>query len=244
MASVDPQRTKRLEAKAKSKKVLGRLGVADLELTEHEAVIAAEVPLVSFPTCASAQASIGHQPRRHHRQIRRCARAVACRLPAEHSADIGGLDPIIGQLREAIIFPLCYPQLFQSAAGLFGTPKGVLLYGPPGCGKTLLAKALARESSATFINVRTNPSHPGSSAEVRTDQSERPAEQVVRRGCPPRRRPILACTQAPAKHHLHRRDRLFHVRSRLPIPCHALTSTQARAGIVGSRGQQCQCVVY
>lgn len=55
-------------------------------------------------------------------------------------ADIGGLDPIISQLREAVIFPLCYPQLFDSAAGLFGAPKGVLLYGPPGCGKTMLAK--------------------------------------------------------------------------------------------------------
>lgn len=68
--------------------------------------------------------------------------------------DIGGLDPIISQLREAVIFPLCYPQVFESAAGLFGAPKGVLLYGPPGCGKTMLAKSLAKESGATFINVK------------------------------------------------------------------------------------------
>ena len=69
------------------------------------------------------------------------------------SADIGGLDPIIDQLRESVIYPLCAPQLFESAAGLFAAPKGVLLYGPPGCGKTLLAKALAKESGATFINL-------------------------------------------------------------------------------------------
>jgi SpoVK/Ycf46/Vps4 family AAA+-type ATPase len=68
--------------------------------------------------------------------------------------DIGGMDPIISQLREAVIFPLCYPQLFDSAAGLFGAPKGVLLYGPPGCGKTMIGKALAKESGATFINIR------------------------------------------------------------------------------------------
>ncbi|CAD6564086.1 MAG: Phosphoglucomutase-2 [Cyphobasidiales sp. Tagirdzhanova-0007] len=72
---------------------------------------------------------------------------------AVNFADIGGLDPIIDQLRESVIYPLCAPQLFESAAGLFAAPKGVLLYGPPGCGKTLLAKALAKESGATFINL-------------------------------------------------------------------------------------------
>lgn len=66
---------------------------------------------------------------------------------------IGGLDPIIADLRESVIYPLTYPQLFTSASGLLGAPKGVLLYGPPGCGKTMLAKALARESGATFINL-------------------------------------------------------------------------------------------
>lgn len=64
-------------------------------------------------------------------------------------ADIGGLDPIISQLREAVIFPLCYPQVFESAAGLFGAPKGVLLYGPPGCGKTMLAKVRSAVAQLT-----------------------------------------------------------------------------------------------
>ncbi|CAM0141815.1 mitochondrial dynamin GTPase Msp1 [Umbelopsis sp. WA50703] len=66
---------------------------------------------------------------------------------------IGGLDHIVQDLRESVIYPLCYPQLFTSASGLLGAPKGVLLYGPPGCGKTMLAKALAKESNATFINL-------------------------------------------------------------------------------------------
>ncbi|CAG8568642.1 27023_t:CDS:10, partial [Dentiscutata erythropus] len=66
---------------------------------------------------------------------------------------IGGLDPIIQSLRESVIYPLCYPQLFTSTSGLLGVSKGVLLHGPPGCGKTMLAKALARESGATFINL-------------------------------------------------------------------------------------------
>ncbi|KAH8915485.1 AAA-domain-containing protein [Atractiella rhizophila] len=68
--------------------------------------------------------------------------------------DIGGLENIIGQLRESVIFPLTHPQVFESSAGLFGAPKGVLLHGPPGCGKTMLAKALAKESGAAFINLK------------------------------------------------------------------------------------------
>ncbi|KAG6839316.1 hypothetical protein C0991_003755 [Blastosporella zonata] len=67
--------------------------------------------------------------------------------------DIGGLDPIISSLRESIIYPLLYPNLFTSSSSLLGAPKGVLLFGPPGCGKTMLAKALAKESGATFINI-------------------------------------------------------------------------------------------
>ena len=68
--------------------------------------------------------------------------------------DVGGLDPIINDLKESVIFPLCYPSSFKSSAGLFGSPKGVLLYGPPGCGKTMLAKTLAKESGAMFINIK------------------------------------------------------------------------------------------
>ncbi|KAH9932734.1 ATPase [Epithele typhae] len=66
--------------------------------------------------------------------------------------DIGGLEPIIESLRESVIFPLRFPHLFQSSS-LLGAPKGVLLFGPPGCGKTMMAKALAKESGATFINI-------------------------------------------------------------------------------------------
>ncbi|CAG8566840.1 394_t:CDS:10 [Paraglomus occultum] len=63
------------------------------------------------------------------------------------------LDQIIWSLKESVIYPLRYPQLFASKSGLLGVPKGVLFYGPPGCGKTMLAKALACESGATFINL-------------------------------------------------------------------------------------------
>ncbi len=65
--------------------------------------------------------------------------------------DIGGLDEQKRELYEAVILPLTKPSLFREVG--IEPPKGVLLYGPPGCGKTLLAKAVAAMSNATFIRV-------------------------------------------------------------------------------------------
>lgn len=67
-------------------------------------------------------------------------------------SDIAGLEEIISSLQESVIYPLLYPSIFSTST-LLSAPKGVLLYGPPGCGKTMLAKALAKESGATFINI-------------------------------------------------------------------------------------------
>jgi len=67
--------------------------------------------------------------------------------------DIGGLDHIIDELKESVIYPLTMPHLYASTSSLLTAPSGVLLYGPPGCGKTMLAKALASESGACFINL-------------------------------------------------------------------------------------------
>jgi transitional endoplasmic reticulum ATPase len=66
--------------------------------------------------------------------------------------DVGGLGTIKARLTEAVEWPLKYPHLFKQA----GTrpPKGILLSGPPGCGKTLLAKAIANESRVNFISVK------------------------------------------------------------------------------------------
>ena len=68
--------------------------------------------------------------------------------------DIGGLDGIIEELTESVIYPLTMPHLYSQHSSLLSAPSGVLLYGPPGCGKTLLAKAVANESRANFISVK------------------------------------------------------------------------------------------
>ncbi len=65
--------------------------------------------------------------------------------------DIGGLDQEIQLVREMVELPLKHPELFKRLG--IDPPKGVLLRGPPGCGKTLLAKAVANESQAHFISI-------------------------------------------------------------------------------------------
>ncbi|UZJ56311.1 hypothetical protein CBS101457_005631 [Exobasidium rhododendri] len=126
MSNMDPNKQKRLDAKKQSDEKLQSLGMRGetLKLNEYEEQIASELI-----------------------------------LPSDISVDfnsIGGLDGIINSLQESVIAPLCYPELFTGASGksgLLGAPKGVLLFGPPGTGKTMLAKALAKESGAKFINM-------------------------------------------------------------------------------------------
>jgi len=65
--------------------------------------------------------------------------------------DIGGLKPQLQRIREMIELPLRYPELFQRLG--IDAPKGVLLHGPPGCGKTLIARAIAQETEANFFSV-------------------------------------------------------------------------------------------
>jgi len=73
------------------------------------------------------------------------------KAPQESYADIGGLYDQIQEIKEAVELPLTHPELYEEIG--IRPPKGVILYGEPGTGKTLLAKAVANQTSATFLRV-------------------------------------------------------------------------------------------
>merc|ERR1711991_449398 len=73
------------------------------------------------------------------------------KAPLESYADIGGLEQQIQEVREDVELPLTHPEYYEEMG--IKPPKGVILYGVPGTGKTLLAKAVANQTSATFLRV-------------------------------------------------------------------------------------------
>lgn len=73
------------------------------------------------------------------------------KAPTESYADIGGLEQQIQEVRESVELPLLHPELYEEMG--IKPPKGVILYGAPGTGKTLLAKAVANQTSATFLRI-------------------------------------------------------------------------------------------
>jgi transitional endoplasmic reticulum ATPase len=79
-------------------------------------------------------------------------REVFIEVPNVRWSDVGGLEEVKEKLKEVVEWPLKTPEAFKK----FGIepPRGVLIFGPPGCGKTLLAKAVATESDANFISVK------------------------------------------------------------------------------------------
>jgi len=79
-------------------------------------------------------------------------REVVLEIPNVGWEDVGDLERVKQELKEAVEWPLKYPDVFKRLG--IRPPRGILLYGPPGTGKTLLAKAVATESEANFISVK------------------------------------------------------------------------------------------
>ena len=79
-------------------------------------------------------------------------REFSVEVPNVRWEDVGGLSEIKAALQEAIAWPLSEPALFERAG--VRPPRGILLYGPPGNGKTLIVRALASQSNLNFISVK------------------------------------------------------------------------------------------
>ena len=71
--------------------------------------------------------------------------------PRARYDDLGGLDTALRQVRDCIVYPLCHPEVYAHLG--VDPPRGVLLHGPPGCGKTLLAHAVAGELGCAFFSL-------------------------------------------------------------------------------------------
>ena len=147
-------------------------------------------------------------PRRHADRTRRCGPATRCMIeprsayayeripkseveelvleevPDVDYADIGGLQPQIEQIRDAVELPFLHADLFREHQ--LRPPKGILLYGPPGCGKTLIAKAVANSLAKKIAERQRRgeahqllPQHqgPGAAQQVRRrDRAAHPAD--------------------------------------------------------------------
>ena len=79
-------------------------------------------------------------------------REVLVEVPEVTWADIGGLESLKLKLRQAVEWPVRHPEVFTRMG--ISAPRGLLMYGPPGCSKTMIAKALANESGLNFLSIK------------------------------------------------------------------------------------------
>ena len=79
-------------------------------------------------------------------------REVLVEIPKVRWEDVGGMKEVKEALKEAVEWPLNHPESFKNMG--IKPPRGIMLYGPPGCGKTFIVKALANEAGANFISVK------------------------------------------------------------------------------------------
>jgi len=79
-------------------------------------------------------------------------REVMVEIPNVSWSDIGGLDDLKLKLRQAVEWPIKHPEIFTRMG--ISAPRGLLMYGPPGCSKTMIAKALANQSGLNFLSIK------------------------------------------------------------------------------------------
>ncbi|TPX35012.1 hypothetical protein SmJEL517_g02465 [Synchytrium microbalum] len=125
------------------KQTIGYVG-ADLEAVVREAAMDA---------VSKGQTHVNHLNMKHALSIHppSMTRSLTVKFTATSWTDIGGLASVKKALQQAIEWPISRPQQFERLGAMI--PRGVLLYGPPGCSKTTLVKALATSSGVTFLSI-------------------------------------------------------------------------------------------
>eukprot|EP00064_Thunnus_orientalis_P003714 superscaffoldBa00000315_g3725 len=146
--AMDPTYKQKNQAKKRAELLMKRIGVEGVKLTEYEMNIASHLVdpqtmkvTVVILTCTCPDNS---SDRNSHSTL--IFLQVSWR-------DIAGLDEVINELQDTVILPFQKRHLLAGSK-LFQPPKGVLLFGPPGCGKTMIAKATAKASGCKFINLQ------------------------------------------------------------------------------------------
>ena len=135
---------------------------ADLEALAREAAMSAlrkilpkinfEMADIPYETLAKLEVTMDNFQEAMKEVEPSAIREVFVEVPDVKWKDVGGLENIKDELKEAIEWPLKYTDVFKKANT--NPPKGILLYGAPGTGKTLLAKAVANESGVNFISIK------------------------------------------------------------------------------------------
>ena len=142
-----------------TKNEIGEAGIKDLArlakgFTGADCKLAVKEAVRTSITCTASTGAIEFSDLEHAIRITKpsAIKSVAVEVPKVPWSAIGGMESVKAMLKESIELPLTHPHLFEMMQ--VPPPKGILLYGPPGCSKTLMARAIATSFSMNFLAVK------------------------------------------------------------------------------------------
>lgn len=116
-----------------------------IEMLDEDEIIDAEILNSMAVTNEHFKVGLGNS-------VASALRETVVEVPRVSWEDVGGLESVKRELQETVQYPVEHPEMFDKFG--MSPSRGVLFYGPPGCGKTLLAKAIANECQANFISIK------------------------------------------------------------------------------------------